>query len=185
MDKIKDLGHVMIDIETIGTESNSIITALAAVEFDLTTGEVGRQFYERIDIQSSLDLGLKIQGQTILWWLNQGEEARKEIGKGGSVLALVLYNFSIFINSLGAKVKPWGNSARFDCGIIADSYNACKLPLPWKFSNERDVRTLVSLNPSLKQALPFIGVKHNAIDDCLHQIKYCTAIWNSITIKTV
>lgn len=32
-------------------------------------------------------------------------------------------------------------------------------------------------------AVPFdigTGTQHDAVDDCLHQIRYCSAIWNSL-----
>ena len=51
--------------------------------------------------------------------------------------------------------------------------------LPWYFRNERDVRTLVSFDPAVKFEIPFTGTIHNPIDDCIHQINYCSKIWKN------
>lgn len=50
------MNHVMLDIETLGNQSNSVITSLGAVEFNLETGETGREFWQNIDVQSCLDV---------------------------------------------------------------------------------------------------------------------------------
>jgi DNA polymerase III epsilon subunit-like protein len=73
MTEIKKLGHLMLDLETLGNKSNSAILSIGAVEFDLETGETGREFYQRIDLQSCIDKGLIINGSTFYWWITQNE----------------------------------------------------------------------------------------------------------------
>ena len=48
------------------------------------------------------------------------------------------------------------------------------------FIQNNDVRTVVALNPSIKKKSKFDGVAHDALYDCLHQIKYLTD-----TLKTI
>jgi len=67
MEENKSLGHIMLDLETFGTDNDSVICSIGAVEFDIVTGKRGMEFYQKIDIQSCLDAGLKVSGQTILW----------------------------------------------------------------------------------------------------------------------
>ena len=173
----------MLDLETLGNKSNSAILSIGAVEFDLETGELGREFYQRIDLQSCLDRGLIINGSTFYWWLTQNENARREVAKGGENLLLVLQNFTNFTSQLG-NFQIWGNGVRFDVGILEDAYVACSVQeMPWNFRNERDVRTLVSFAPNIKEHYPFEGVEHNPIDDCKYQIAYCHAIWKNIRYK--
>ena len=179
----KHLGHVMLDLETMGKKSNSAIVSIGAVEFDIETGKFGDEFYERIDLQSCLDKGLTVDGSTIYWWLQQNESARIEICKMGGHISEVLQKFSIFLNSLG-DFEIWGNGVRFDVGIIEDAYIACGYEkTPWNFRNERDVRTLVSFAPDIKRQTNFNGVEHNPIDDCKYQITYCHAIWKKLNIN--
>lgn len=178
--EIKDFGHLMLDIETLSTGSMSAILSIGAVEFNIETGETGREFYAKIDLQSCLDFNLKVKASTFYWWLQQSEESRIDISKNCEHISIVLLRFNEFIKSLG-DIQIWGNSARFDIGIIEDAYNVCGYSkMPWLYGNERDVRTLVSFAPNIKEQLTFTGIKHNPIDDCKHQIKYCSKIWNKL-----
>ena len=164
---------VMLDLETMGNKSNAAIVSIGAVEFNLETGEIGDEFYDVIDLQSCLDMGLKVNGSTIYWWLQQSEEARKRICEKGGELSVVLQRFSYWMKERTYRVKIWGNGARFDIGLLEDAYVACQLQTPWYFRSEMDVRTLVAFKPEIKATYPTIGVEHDPIDDCKHQIGYC------------
>lgn len=177
---MKDL---MIDIESMGNKSGSAILSIAAVNFDIKTGQIGKIFYEKCKLQSCLESGLKVDGDTIKWWMEQSDEARKEVMDGKQSLSNLLRNFTIFVESLNpSDLKIWGNSNRFDLGLIEDAYISLNKKIPWKYSLERDVRTLVSFASEIKLEEEFMGVKHNPVDDCLHQIKYCVKIYNKIKI---
>jgi hypothetical protein len=76
------------------------------------------------------------------------------------------------------KVNIWGNGVRFDVGLMEDAYVACGYQdMPWYFRSERDVRTLAAFAPHIKANYPDSGVEHYPIDDCKHQIGYCTETW--------
>ena len=72
-------GHLMLDIETMGNESFSSIVSIGALEFDIETGKTGKEFYVNVDLQSCMDLGLIVNASTVMWWLNQNEQARKDL----------------------------------------------------------------------------------------------------------
>ena len=169
---------VMLDLETMGNRSNTAIVSIGAVEFNIITGETGREFYEVVDLQSCLDIGLKVQASTIYWWMQQSEDARKRICEKGKHISAVLGEFNAWMQDCVDKARIWGNGARFDIGILEDAYVATQLEVPWYFRSERDVRTLVSFAPHVKENMPFEGVYHDPVDDCKHQIKYCSQIWN-------
>ena len=176
----RKFGHLMLDIETMGNESYSSIISIAAVEFDINTGETGRTFYNKVSLQSCLDLGLKVNGDTILWWMEQSDEARKEIYNESQTVHVVkaLSDLREFI--VGNNYQIWGNSARFDCGILQNAYEKAGIFLPWDFRNERCVRTLLSFAPEIKKNYQRKGTAHNALDDCFYQVEYCTGIWNKL-----
>jgi len=177
----KELNHIMVDIETMGTSSYSAIVSIAAVEFDINTGATGNTFYINIDLQSCLDAGLKTDEETVQWWSNQSEKAKMMLNEEKVNLKEALLMFKRFCRN---DCKIWGNSARFDLGILENAYQVTGIKQPWQYYNERCVRTLVGFYPDIKKNTPFVGTPHNAIDDCLHQIKYCTAIWKSIKVVT-
>jgi exodeoxyribonuclease VIII len=180
----KNLGHLMLDLETMGNNYGSVICSIGAVEFDLASGDIGRKFYEKVSIQSCLDLGLRVTGSTIEWWLAQSEEARKELyDKNGKNITEVLYLFRTFLELLGTEnLQVWGNGVRFDLSILESAYRASRKENPWKYVLERDVRTLVSFAPDIKNNWMRTGIHHNPIDDCINQIGYCSAIYNKLKI---
>lgn len=181
----ENLGHLMLDLETMGKRAGCAIVSIGAVEFNLEANKIGRQFYERVELQSCLDVGLFVEASTVYWWMMQNEAARAEFYKTPrGTIQNTLVKFSLFLSELG-DFQLWGNGARFDIAILEAAYFACGNGeiLPWKFRGERDVRTLVSFAPSIKENYPFAGVKHNPIDDCIHQISYCHAIWKYMNNK--
>lgn len=169
--------HIMIDIETMGSQSHSAIISIGAVRFDLETGAIGERFYVNVDLQSCLDAGLLINSDTLMWWLNQNEEARKKITEKGVALSVALLSLASFIDD---DSEVWGNSARFDLGILSDAYNKLNFQIPWNFRKERCVRTLVAFAPEIKEAEVNIGVAHDALADCIFQISYCSKIYKKL-----
>ncbi len=123
--------------------------------------------------------GLKVDASALMWWMDQDLEVLKSLSTNPSPLAKVLSNFEAWIDP---GVNVWGNSPRFDCGILGDAYRAFDLALPWNFRLERDLRTLVSLAPEVKENHVFIGDKHNPVDDCLNQIDICHKIYRHLFI---
>jgi len=176
---------VMIDLETLGNKSNSALLSIGAVEFNIEKGKTGREFYKIIDLQSCLDVGLKINASTFYWWLQQNQGARDAVCiKDKLKLETVLHMFKGWFEDCIEDVQIWGNGARFDIGLLEDAYVACGYQeMPWKFRGERDVRTLVSFAPEIKENYPFAGTLHNPIDDCKHQIGYCVETWNKLNKK--
>lgn len=168
----------MVDIETMGTKPYSAIISLAAVEFDIETGETGRSMYLNIDLKSCFKEGLIADADTIIWWFNQEDEARKVITSSTAYnLRDVLHSFNALCDD---SYQIWANSPSFDLVLLANAYERVGLPIPWKYYNERDVRTLTSLAPEIKKQILFNGTKHNALADCFHQIIVCHSTYKKL-----
>lgn len=177
--------HLMIDIETLGTGINSVVLSIGACYFEPRTGEIGKTFHQHIRMGTSTMYGMEMDTETILWWMNQSEDARKSIingQKSGSNIVNVLIHFRHFVDK---RVKPWSNGATFDISILENSFNKCKVDVPWCFWNIRDVRTIVELGRELdfdpKVDMPFQGTRHDALADAIHQAEYVSAIWQKLT----
>ncbi len=177
---------LVIDLETFGSTSNSVIASIGAVQFDPHTGKTGKEFYQRIDIQSCLDYGLEVNGSTIAWWMKQNDKARAELFKDTKPLEKVLYNFKDFYKSLGNKYV-WGNSITFDCGILQDAYKATGIYLPFNSFNTMDVRTLHRLYPEARKKtekkFKFKGEAHTPIYDCHFEIAYIKRIFKKLKLE--
>lgn len=166
----------MIDIETLGTNPNAVILSLAAVEFCPTSGKTAREFYKKIDLSSALTLGLEIDTETLIWWQTQNPVAFKEMFIDAELIGEVLEQFSYWLYDSNKII--WANSPSFDLVILKNAFRKLNLPTPWKYNNERCLRTMLALNPEAKQNVDHPGA-HNALNDCYFQIKYLTKIFNS------
>lgn len=169
--------HVMIDLETMSNLSNAAIVALGAVEFDLTEATLGRTFYTPIDLESSVEAGCMMDAGTVLWWLNQSEEARRVFAEESADLTSALEQFSDWLSKCNVpanKICIWGNGANFDNVILAHAYRQCGIEQPWLFINDRCYRTVKNLFHHIKMERS--GIHHNALDDAVSQAKHLIAI---------
>jgi hypothetical protein len=167
--------NVMVDLETLGTRSNSVILSIGAVFFEPKDNTLGREFYAQIRLSDSLERGMQVDASTILWWMSQKDDARNAFlnnEERGYALRLVLGEFNEFFCLDGNRdnIKIWGNGADFDCALLKDAYELCKLTPPWKYYNTRDLRTIKEFyNASsfsaeeIKRFEPL--TKHNALED--------------------
>lgn len=180
--------HLMIDLETMGKKANAPIVSIGAVFFNPATGSTGGEFYASVSLESSMLFGCNPDAETIIWWLKQSPEARSAITMSDAlplIDALELLSDFISENSdVGSDVQVWGNGASFDNVILRSSYNRAEIECPWKYWNDRDVRTIteignaIGINP--RYDIPFEGDMHNALSDARHQVKYVSAIWREL-----
>jgi DNA polymerase III epsilon subunit-like protein len=162
--------QVMIDLESLGTKPGSALVALGAVKFG--NGEILAEFYERIDVESCVQLGLEMDTSTVMWWLKQADGPRLEITQPGKHLAEVLGNFSQWIGA--EDVEVWGNGAAFDNVLLSCAYDAAIRKRPWKYSGDRCYRTIKNLHPEVPMVRD--GTHHNALDDARDQARHLMAI---------
>lgn len=176
--------HVMIDLETMGKGLDAAIVAVAAVQFDPATGQIGDSFYRDVTLDTAVRYGGKIDPSTVMWWMGQSDGARGAFN-GGQAQAIGLPQaIGEFASWLPHGAKPWGNGATFDLAILRSAYGRLGMETPWKFWDERDVRTVVEMGQAAgmdpKRDMPFQGVRHNALDDSRHQARYVSAIWQRL-----
>lgn len=170
--------HFVLDLETMSTAPNAAIAAIGCVR--VQQGQIVDEFYERVNLESSRAMGGEIDTPTLQWWLTQPLEARQEVSGElpGQSIIIALTNLSDFMHRGGlAPVEPlvWGNGSSFDNVILGSAYQRAGIPLPWKFWNDRDLRTLLALYPQAKKAIAFEGIKHHALNDARHEARQLIA----------
>lgn len=170
---------VMVDLETMSTDSNASIISIGAVRFWLNVKQTeftqDQLFYTAVSLESSQEAGLHIKADTIMWWLSQGEEARTAF-KNPVSLASALNAFSRFIPSKDTYI--FGNGAAYDNVVLHNAYNAINLKYPVSYKYDVCYRTMCKLT-AVKPA-PFEGTKHNALDDAKAQTKHLMQILDRI-----
>lgn len=165
--------HVMLDLETFGTKPGSVLRSVGAVFFDFQ-GHLGPEFYRNIDKDSCMAAGLSLDLNTVKWWSQQSQEAQDSLLVDPRPLGDVVSQFhSWFTHNKGVTV--WAQGANFDPALWEAAALALKQPVPWKFWNVRDTRTVYDVGNVSPQAMPpREGTYHNALDDAKHQVR-CVA----------
>jgi len=175
------MNDLMIDIETLSNKKDAVITQIGACFFNRFTGEIGETFLYNVSINSSLKIGLKVNGETIKWWLERSElitwlNNTKE-------LSWVLANLREFYYK-NKECNIWCHVS-FDIPILESAYNLLGQKLPFNFRKIRDLRTLVDIAGIIYNDTPKEGdpKTHNALNDCLFQVGYTVKGINRIMVK--
>lgn len=188
--------HAMLDIETLGRKPFCPLLSIGACSFRMTgdvpptevdgdanllTNVIVDVFYQAVTLESCLELGMKPDADTLAWWMglqesSPSEAARRQLFADPQAvkLPLALDAFTTWLNS--RPLQLWGNSARFDLGILEASYNVCGKELPWSFRNERCYRTVKNLPGARDVELVRFGTFHNGLDDAISQALHLRAI---------
>lgn len=148
------LNHIMIDLETMSSRSDAAIVQIGAYRFaveedDRASFEMSyirpdRVFLRNIDLNSSIQHGLHVDGDTVAWWMTQNEEARKALYEPEpTTLSKALDALRVWMP--GGDIYVWSH-ATFDIPIIQHAYDvALGQKPPWPYRAARDVRTIEHL----------------------------------------
>lgn len=175
--------HVVLDLETMGTKPYAPILSIGAVRFRMDDQPIhpSDMFHVKVKLSSCVELGLRPEADTILWWMQQSEAARRGVFEDMTAMDLpnALDEFTTWFNSRPDTV--WGNSAAFDCGILKDAYRVCKKDEPWTFWREACYRTMRGL-PGIKGVVELErhGTYHDALDDAYSQAMHLRAIYKKL-----
>ena len=163
------MNKIMLDLETMGNGTNAAIIAIGAARFG--NGEITDEFYTLVDLSSAVAAGLEMDASTVMWWMKQSDDARKQFERDGIALKDALKQFAEWI---GKDAEVWGNGAAFDNAILSNAYRKCGIERPWKFWNDRCYRTVKSMHPDVK--LVRQGIYHRAVDDAKSQADHLMRI---------
>jgi len=178
---MKDL---MVDLETWGTSTNAVIVQIGAVYFNRYTGETGDEFTVNVDPQSGINAGFQVDGDTILWWMNQSRLARL------SIIDADRHDIGVameWFNNFWSRAKYVWSHATFDFTILMNHLNRLGIKSKTHYRAARDIRTLTHLAQPLIRKPDMIfperpkdNVAHNALSDCHYQVEYCVNCFNAI-----
>lgn len=181
--------HIMIDLETMGTSPTAPIISIGAVLFDAQG--IQERFYEVIDLKSTVDAGAVMDPRTVIWWMEQSDEARSALTGEGRRIDAVLSDFyqfcavgqmrEIFDSWDDKPTTPvpellgvWGNGAAFDNVILAEAYKRVERSAPWPFWKDKCYRTIKGMYPNVE--IKRAGTHHNALSDAETQAEHLIRI---------
>lgn len=137
---------MMIDLETLGTSSNAVVTQLGWALFDPKGNEgVYESGGVHLEVQQQIDHGLSIDWDTIKWWMRQTSDAREVLVSSvrSSVTTELVALSDKYIRRECSGV--WSHGSNFDITIMENLYRRCGMKAPWGFRSIRDTRTLFSI----------------------------------------
>jgi DNA polymerase III epsilon subunit-like protein len=170
--------HIMCDIETTGVKPDrNHIIQICAVRFNLKTGEYDPNLFE-VCLNPNTASWRSQDPSTMTWWQDPERQPIYDSIIEKSLDSKIA--IQAFAHWLGKeRLVFWGNRNGFDYMFLQSYFADCGVPFPFKFWDSKD---LLSYTEGLcnganvpfikKSSLEFVGQKHNAIDDTLHQLKY-------------
>ena len=167
---------IMLDLETLSTRPNAVITNLAAIKFDPFGNDINsidgdtikmNTFYRRVDPGSFDWPSAHIDEGTIEWWSKQKPEALDEVINPDDRHDVrdVLKDFYKWA---GKPRRVWANGAAFDFPILETANDTLGFTSPWRYWQAMDARTIYKLVPDHFNPAQS---KHHALYDCLNQIQ--------------
>jgi len=167
----------MIDLEGLATGPDTTILTIAAQTFDpFGTGWYDKHYYARVTLESQENRA--IDNGTIAWWATQPDHAREEafneqdripLDQALDELAKMIWHSKLI----------WSQGPTYDMNILEHAYKSYNKPLPWKYFQVRDSRTVFSLWPD--QPIP--STSHHALEDCRRQIDMLQATLKHLDVK--
>lgn len=158
--------HLMLDLETGGTQPGCAIFAIGACVFNPYQFENPKHtFYTEISHTSCMEIGLKFEPDTMRWWKGLAPN-------GNTHIQTACQDFLHWLHGLPQKLQEhisahWANSPSFDYTILKHVFNIYHYTWPFPYWQERDVRTLKFLAyPNGDHPL---NNTHNALNDAINQ----------------
>lgn len=167
------MGHIMLDLETLGRGPDAVIVSIGAVEFSIDNPCIS-DFYVCVEAEGQAAGGAVIDASTVLWWLQQPQAARGELISEAirrQPLGTALESLAAWVRGGAERTyRVWGNGSSFDCVILRRAYERCGVTTPWDWWNDRCYRTLTDLCPTIPRIAP--EVPHHALHDARAQAQH-------------
>ena len=134
--------HVMLDIETMSSDSKGAIVQIGACVFNPATQDIGEPFEVNIKLGISRELGFDVDPDTERWWASQSEAA----------IASIMAEPRLHPKDALERFATWyptgavcWSHCTFDAVLMQNAYKRMGLRCPWHFRDTRDLRTLHAL----------------------------------------
>lgn len=167
---------IMIDLETTGTDpEHCAIIQIAAVKFNLLTGEVGTDTFDRA-MTFAPNRFWQEGGRD--FWMKMPEIYKEIMGRAADPLH-VMGDFDDWVKKDVPEEgwRMWAKPITFEWAFISSYYRQFDAPMPFHYRFARDLNSYIAglrgtpEHYALEEEIPFEGKEHNALWDCFHQIK--------------
>lgn len=163
--------NIMFDLETLGNTNKAPIVQIGAVKF-LDDGTIIDTFFSSINFDSLENYNFQINYSTLNWWFKQEDKAIKSLVESDKIgnIKDVLFDFKEWVGN--PKAYVYWSHATFDPPILINSLVETGISNFIPYYLFRDLRTLIHFTGEIP--IEREGIHHNALDDCLYQVKYAS-----------
>lgn len=173
--------ELMIDLETLSTRSNAAIISIGVAVMDTDALMVVDSAKWNVIAETSQDVGLHIDANTVMWWLGQPVDAKQHLFTPQPIPLLSALQELYARFYADDSFPTWGNGAAFDNVILRSAYEASNMPCPYVYSHDRCYRTMKNMYPFIKPLESTAEfVKHDAMHDALYQAEHLLEIMRYI-----
>jgi hypothetical protein len=161
----------MIDFETLGNGKNACIAQVGACYFGGGGSSPHGPLLEiNFDAENCVKHGAELDANTVYWWLEQSDEARKSILEDPRSPE---YEGLISLNEFLKGADEIWSHATFDFVILMEALKRRGIKPSFGYRVARDIRTLNALCPSFdRDSIKREGTHHRALHDAMYQARY-------------
>jgi len=144
---------IMFDIETLGLDARAVVTQIAMYAFDMEQESImpdAMHLYLPMQPQFDLVPPRTITADTLVWWMDQPDEARaafqRSLGDDFEELPILMASLVRRFNKLTNdgiwEYEVMAKGPQFDLTLIETLLTDCGMKAPWKYDRVIDLRTL-------------------------------------------
>lgn len=161
------MNHLMIDIETLGTETSSVVLSVGYAVFN--EDKVLNSWHMSLEFPEQMSAGRTVNPDTIGWWLQRSPEIVKRAFSQEHGVDELYHSLADTI--LNCEIGHfWANSPSFDLIILESLFKGVLgLPSPMGFRKWLDCRTLGFVTGS---KIPRSENQHDAEADAVDQAQW-------------
>lgn len=173
--------HFVFDTETLGIREDAVILSIGIVpvvfEENATFAELVKAgIHLKLDVESQVKRGRRIDPATVGFWKDQGEEAAHVLKPSSKDVSMedacdIIAGFLKAKGYIEGRSWVWSRGNAFDFGKIEHMYEMVDRECPFPSYMERDIRTMVDCfcgtsRGRIEATRPQEGfVKHDALHD--------------------
>lgn len=169
-----EVKHLMVDIETLGTNLTSVVTSIAVVPFTMQGGAVPKcdSLIRAMHVGEQLVVGRTVDASTLRWWAKQDENARAQAFLGVHLFSTLLADLRACLSQCEYSYF-WCKGPSFDAAMLDSLFESFGEKSPFQYKKWRDVRTMCDG----VETPEFEGMEHDPYDDCVNQINHVCRAW--------
>lgn len=140
--------HAMIDIETLGTEPDSVVLSVGAVKFDpYNSVEPSKRMLWKPSANEQMTAGRSVMEDTLQWWAKQPKHIQDEAFTEDGRISLAHFMGDLNKYLVGVD-KVWCQGPQFDMVILENLFKQFKQHRGWAFWQIMDCRTIFNMMPA-------------------------------------